>query len=90
MTKRRVSFKSNLNFVHMMAMKDLDAYKKPNVVASIFMLNSHDVDKLDDLPDMLKHYISFDPNDTEKDALDMLTDQIQGFINEEVFSIKDY
>mgnify|MGYP007022097315 CR=1 FL=1 len=65
--KRRVSFKNNLNFVHMMATKDLDAYKKPNVVASIFMLNSNDVDKLDDLPNILKHYISYDPNDTEKD-----------------------
>lgn len=88
--KRRVSFKSNLNFVHMMATKDLDAYKKPNVVASVFMLNAHDVDKLDDLPYILKHYISYDPNDTEKDALDALTDQIQGFINEEVFSSTDY
>ena len=88
--KRRVSFKNNLNFVHMMATKDLDAYKKPNVVASIFMLNSNDVDKLDDLPNILKHYISYDPNDTEKDALDALTDQIQGFVDEEIFSSMDY
>ena len=88
--KRRVAFKNDLNFVHMMATKDSDACKKPNVVASIFMLNSCDVDKLDDLPDILKHYISYDPNDTEKDALDALTDQIQGFIDEEVYSSMDY
>lgn len=86
--KRRISFGHPCHFIHMLSMKDLDNYDKPNVVASIFFMDDYPCFKK--LTSSVKHVVLYDEDATEEKALDALTKQIEDFLKEPVLTKRNY
>ena len=86
--KRRISFGHACHFIHMMAMKDLDNYDKPNAVASIFFMDDYHAFKK--LTSSVKHVVLYGEDATEEKALDALTKQIEDFLKEPVLTSGNY
>ena len=86
--KRRVSFGHACHFIHMMAIKDLDKYDKPNAVASIFFMDDYQTFKK--LISSVKHVVLYGEDVTEEKALDALTKQLEDFLKEPVLTKRNY
>ena len=86
--KRRISFRHPCHFIHMLSMKDLDNYDKPNAVASIFFMDDYPCFKK--LTSSVKHVVLYGEDATEEKALDALTKQIEDFLKEPVLTSGNY
>ena len=87
--KRRISFGNACHFIHMMAIKDLDKYDKPNAVASVFFMDDY-YHSFKKLTSSVKHVILYGEDATEEKALDVLTKQIEDFLKEPVLTKGNY
>ena len=87
--KRRIAFKNDIHFVHMIAMQNMEKYDIPNAVASVFFYDTNS-EMFKDMPSSVKHVVIYGDDSTEKKACDALTKKLEEYVGEPVMFSRDY